>query len=236
MRNAAVTGGLGGGRTLDQLYQNAAGMFMNDYQNQFNNLGQVTNTGLTAAGQVSNLRGQQAGIASQLQQANISSKTQQQIASQQLKANLQSQLADAAMTAGVQGAGIITQTGGMMANDIMNTGQMIGQGRTQAGQAIAQNATQAATSISNLLTQQGVNVSDMMAKDITSVTDLIYQSGMQGKTDNQQLAAILANISGGQASTAMQGYNQLGLSQAAGIVGASNAVQGGIEGYVENRK
>lgn len=272
MRNAAVTGSLGGGRTLDQLYQNAAGMFMNDYQNQFNNLGQVTNTGLTAAGQIGNLRANQAGIAGQLQQsdiasktqqqiaaqeikanlqrqmadaalssgfqeaglagqlqqADIASKTQQQIAAQEIKANLQRQLADAALTSGIQGAGMITQTGGLMSQDIMNTGAMIGAGRTQAGQSIAQNATQAASQISQLLNQQGIALSDMASKDISTITDLLFQSGNLDAQGSQQLAAILANIAGGQASNVLQGNAIIGSANAAGTIGVGNAIQGGI--------
>lgn len=228
MRNAAVTGSLGSGRTLDQLYQNAAGMFMQDYQNQFQNLGQVTNTGLNAAGQISNLRGQQAGISGQLQQADIASKTQQQIAAQEIKANLQRQLADAALTAGIHGSGIIAQTGAMQAQNIMDTGQMIGSGRMTAGQAMAQNATQAAAGISNLLNQQGIAVSDMMAKDISTITDLLFQSGNLDSQGSQQLAAILANIAGGQASNVLQGNAAIGSANAAGTIGVGNAIQGGI--------
>ena len=80
-----------------------------------------------------------------------------------------------------------------------------------------------------MLAQNGVAISDMMAKDISTVTDMIYQSGMQEKVDAQQLAAILANISGGQASTVAQGYSNIGAANAAGTLGMNNALQGGTE-------
>lgn len=131
-----------------------------------------------------------------------------------IKASLADRLAGIAENAGIQTAGLKAT---------------IGSGRYQAGRDIAQNATQAASQISNLLNQQGANISDMTKNDITTITDMIYQSGMQNKVDAQQLATILANISGGQASQMSQGYQNLGAAQAAGIMGVGNAIQGGIQ-------
>ena len=294
-RSAAARGGLLGGNVLTELQRNASGIASQDYQNQFNNLGQVAQTGLAAAGQIAQTKQQQAateaglasnlaGIQGNLAQADLSGRynlagqqmsgqnalaaaamhgeyglrgqqlgaqadlartdlsgqyglagqqygaqadlirqqMQNQAGMQQaelgVKANLTSQLADIASNAGINMASLYT-----------GTGQQLAQGRTQAGQAIAQNANQAASNISNLLAQNGVAVSDMMAKDISTVTDMIYQSGMQEKIDSQQLATILANISGGQASTLAQGYSNIGAANAAGTLGQSNALQGGIE-------
>lgn len=131
-----------------------------------------------------------------------------------IKSNLAQSLANIAENAGIQTAGLKSA---------------IGSGRYQAGRDIAQNANQAATQISNLLNQQGANISDMARKDISSITDMIYQSGLQNKLDSQQLATILANISGGQASQMSQGYQNLGAANAAGILGVGNAIQGGIQ-------
>lgn len=272
-QSAAAKGGVLGGNVLRELQRNAAGIASQDYQNQFNNLSQVTNTGLQAAGQVGQLRGQQAGILGSLESGKMSADAQlqaqkmgneasiygQQLGLQadlaarqfqgdlstnqlnaeleaqrqltqfgadtqrnaqntQLKADAYSQLANLAQANGLNTAGLFT-----------GTAQQIASGRTQAGQAIAQNANQAASNISNMLAQNGIAVSDVMAKDISTVTDMIYQSGMQEKIDAQQLAAILANISGGQASTAAQGYSNIGAANAAGTLGMSNALQGGTE-------
>ena len=141
----------------------------------------------------------------------------------QLKADAYSQLANLAQANGLNTAGLLT-----------GTAQQIASGRTQAGQALAQNAQQAASSISNMLAQNGIAVSDMMAKDISTVTDMIYQSGMQDKIDSQQLATILANISGGQASTLAQGYSNIGAANAAGTLGMGNAAQNAIGQIVAN--
>lgn len=229
LQNAAVTGNVGGGNVLDQLYKNAASIFAQDQQNRFNNLGQVTSTGLTAAGQkgqllgnqaqmLGSLEGQRMGAAAQLAATEYQGKLNTKLQNAQLKADAYSQLATLAQANGLNTAGLFT-----------GTAQQLASGRTQAGQAIAQNANQAATNISNMLAQNGVAVSDMVAKDISTVTDMIYQSGMQEKIDAQQLAAILANISGGQASTAAQGYSNIGAANAAGTLGMSNALQGGTE-------
>ena len=299
-RSAAARGGLLGGNVLTELQRNASGIASQDYQNQFNNLGQVAQTGLAAAGQIAQTKQQQAateaglasnlaGIQGNLAQADLSGRYNlagQQMAGQNslaatamqgeyglrgqqlgaqadlartdlsgqyglagqqygaqadlirqqmqnqagmqqaelgVKANLTSQLADIASNAGINMASLYT-----------GTGQQLAQGRTQAGQAIAQNANQAASNISNILSQSGIAVSDMMAKDISTVTDMIYQSGMQEKIDSQQLATILANISGGQASTVAQGYSNIGSANAAGTLGMGNAAQNAIGQIVAN--
>lgn len=180
-------------------------------QGQYGLLGQQY--GAQNAVDLAQLQGQY-GIAGQ--------QLQNQAAAQQqatgIKANLASQIADITSGSGLNAAMLQTQTG-----------QQLAQGRTQAGQAIAQNATQAASSIAQLLNQQGIGVSDMMSKDISSITDMIYQSGMQDKVDMQNLAALIANINSGQASTMMQGQQSIGAAQAAGILGAGNAAQQGVQ-------
>lgn len=124
----------------------------------------------------------------------------------QIKAGLTRDIADTAYSAGIQKAG----------------------GRTNAGLSIAQNASNAANSISQILKDQGMVVSDMTAKDISTITDIIYNSGLQQSMDDKQLAAILANIAGGQASTVQQGNAAIGEANAAGTIGVGNAVQSGI--------
>lgn len=125
----------------------------------------------------------------------------------QAKASLSRDLASTAMTAGINTAGL----------------------RFDAGQAIANNASQAASQISNLLNQQGIAVSDMVAKDISTISDIIYQSGLGQSMNTANLAAILANIAGGQASTVAQGNAQIGAANAAGTIGVNNAIQQGIQ-------
>jgi len=185
----------------------------NQLNAQLQSQNQLTQFGTDAqrAAQNAELQAQNQGLQFQADQARNAQNTQ-------LKADAYSQLANLAQANGLSTAGLLT-----------GTAQQIAAGRTEAGQAIAQNATQAASNISNMLAQSGIAVSDMMAKDISTVTDMIYQSGLQEKMDSQQLAAILANIAGGQASTVAQGYSNIGAANAAGTLGMANAVQGGTE-------
>lgn len=61
-RNAAATGGLGGGNVLRDLTQLAAGTFMQDYNNQFGQIGQVADRGLSSATTGAGLQGQQGQV------------------------------------------------------------------------------------------------------------------------------------------------------------------------------
>lgn len=176
--------------------------------------------GLLGGNTLTELQREAAGIASQDYQnqfANLGTVADRTLQQNTLKASLKRDLADTAMSAGIQTAGLKAQTAGQVA-----------QGRENAGYAIAQNATQAAGNISSLLEKQGVVVSDSMAKDISTITDMIYQAGVQDSHSSEQLAAILANIAGGQASTVAQGQAAIGQSNAAGTIGVANAINGGI--------
>lgn len=61
-RNASATGGLGGGNVLRDLTQLAAGTFMQDYNNQFGQIGQVADRGYGAATTGAGLQGQQGQV------------------------------------------------------------------------------------------------------------------------------------------------------------------------------
>jgi hypothetical protein len=271
-RSAAARGGLLGGNVALELQKNAAGIASQDYQNQFNNMSQVTNTGLNAANAIGQLRGTQGQMLGSLEGQQMSANAQLQaqkmgneasiygqqlagktnLAGQQFQADTAASQQNAQIEAGLLGQRIaadesrnaqnaqlksdaysqlanLAQANGLnTAGLLTGTAQQLSQGRTQAGQAMAQNATQAASQIADKLAQSGLAVSDTMARDISTMTDMIYQSGMQDKIDSQQLATILANISGGQASTVAQGYSNIGSANAAGTLGVANAVQGGI--------
>lgn len=197
-----------------QFQQSPAAQYQMQQMQQATERSAAARGGLLGGNVLRELQQNAAGIASQDYQnqfANLGSVADRgasmQAQSDSIKAGLSRDLADTAFSAGLQRGGL----------------------RTNAGQAIAQNAQQAASSISNLLNQRGVVVSDIMAKDISTITDMIYQSGLQDSMGSQQLAAILANISGGQASNVMQGNAAIGASNAAGTIGVGNAVQQGIQ-------
>lgn len=60
LRNAAATGGLGGGNVLSALNQQQAGFASQDIQNQFARLGQLSGQGQSATQQIAQLGGQTA--------------------------------------------------------------------------------------------------------------------------------------------------------------------------------
>ena len=220
-RSAAARGGLLGGRVALELQKNAQGLTSQDY---FKNLGALdaqANRGISAAGQVGTIRSNQAGIAANLQSQKMQAQAQYEMQKEQIRNDVAGRLTSLAENYGINKAGL-------------NTGfsQVVGGMREGAGYAVAQNANQAAGNISSILQNQGVQISEMMGKDIASLTDMIYQSGMQDKTDMQNLATILANITGGQASNVMQGQNTIGAAQAAGTVDVANAVTQGLGTYL----
>lgn len=249
-RSAAARGGALGGNVLLELQRNASGIASQDYQNQFNNISQVANQGLNAASQVGQLRGQEANIAGQLQQAGLQASTQMGVAGlnastqmamqqNQLKSDTASKLAELASMYGINTGNLLLGAGNTIGQNQLGTSQIIGQsryatgtnlasGRTNAGQAIAQNASNAATNIGNLLSQQGLNISNEMSAGISNTTKMIYDYGLQDKISNENLAAMIANITAGQGTNTQNAYANIGYANAAGSLGVGKAVQGGI--------
>ena len=136
LRNAAATGNLGSGNTLDQLYQNAAGLFMDDFNRQYGWLGELANRGLGAAGQ-------RAGIGSNLSalQANYP------INAANLRRGIASQMAQVPIALGSQTANYRYNTGANLASAIA--------GRTSALSTLLDNQGQevsnrTADSVNNL--------------------------------------------------------------------------------------
>lgn len=231
-RSAAARGGLMSGNVLAELQRNAAGIASQDYQNQFNNLGTVAGQGLSAAGQVAGLRSNQANIAGQLKQTGINANLQATLANQEQKYNVAKGLSDLANQYGINVSNVLGSAAGANAGNVYNTGLQMAQGRTNAGAAIAKNAADAASGISKLLEGQGVNVSNEMASDINNVTKMLAQYGLNDQASNQNLAAMIANITGGQATNTMSAYNTMGAANAAGTMGVNTSVQSGLQNAI----
>lgn len=217
-RSAAAQGGLMGGNVMKELQRNAMGLAAQDYDNYFNRLSGVADSGLQAGNSIGQLRGQQAGYQNQANIAKQQSLTQQKMAQDQIKAQLQKEMANTLFQTGLTGAQMMTQTGGLMAD-----------GRWNAGQAISNNVNSATSQLANLVNQQGGQLSDYMNQDLGTLTNMVYQSGMQDRVDNQQLAAILANIAGGQASQVNTNYQNIGGFNAAATQAAGNSFNDWME-------
>jgi len=234
-RNAAAIGGLGGGNVRRELQRQAIGLAQQDFQNQFNRLGAVTGQGLQAAGQVGQLRGQQAGLTGQLGAAGA------QLGGQ--GAGIAGQLgqagAQALLSRGTNLANIAGQTGVNVANLISGTGQQLAGGRTRAGEQIAQAVGGTTSALSNLLSQQGGGISDLIGQGGVNLANLLSAAGQQQGTSQEQLAAILANIAtqsgsqlGGQPIvTAPQVNTQQNNANLLGALGTLGTTLGGSGGF-----
>ncbi|MES2367711.1 MAG: hypothetical protein V4563_17675 [Pseudomonadota bacterium] len=149
-RNASATGGLSGGNVLRDLSRLAANTFMQDYNTQFGQLGQVADRGYGAATTSSGLYGQQAGQQSALGQfsANIPLQTSQAKAGMQFQSgrdisnNIGNTASSLAQLSNQQGAGMADITG----NTVNNLNSLY----TSAANGDAQAKEQLAMMLANL--------------------------------------------------------------------------------------
>lgn len=178
MRNASALGGIGSGNTMDQLYQNAAGMFMNDWNNRFSQLGSLSDRGYSAAGT-------QAGIGAQLRG--------------QMAGHLGDMNRASANTL-VQGAGLRQNLSNQIAQTQLNLGNNIGGLRYQAGGDIANALSSTTSALANATNQQGAGLSDLTGSATTSVTSLIDAAAQGDAGSKEYLATLLSNLATGQGS------------------------------------
>lgn len=246
LRNQAAIGGLGGGRVMQELQRQAMGLAAQDFDNQFNRLGQVTGTGMQAAGQVGQLRGQQAGLAQGLNIARGQAGTQANIANaqmaqqqQQMRAGLWETGANLAARLGETMAGQSFQGGQNRAGYIGNVGQALGGAtmdvagnlanlRTRAGEQIAGNVAGTSGNIAQMLANQGLNMSQLVGSGAGNIAQLLQGYGQESALSQQQLAAILANLATGQGSQVAGLPSAAGLYQTPNYMGMTSNLLGGI--------
>ena len=192
-RNAAALGGLGGGNVQKELARFGQGLASTDLQNQIGNLQGLSQLGLSAQGDIGNLFSQQAQLGAALGQAGAGFQ-------QQAGANL---------------ANIAVGSGRDVAQGIFGTGQQIATGRTDAGNAIASAIGSATSGLSSLVGQQGAGLADIVGIGGSNLANILAGLGGQTAQGQQQLAALLANVSQGQAG------------QVAGLPGLGGLIQPG---------
>lgn len=197
INQSAATGGLQGGRVLEELQQQAAGLAAQDLQNQFNRLDRITGTGLQATGQQANLLNNAANLSANLGQARagINQQTGAGIANLlqgtgQNLSNLgvnQAQFGGqlAGQLAGIQ-AGAIPQA----ANLLSGTGQNIANLRTRAGDQLANQASNVTSNIANLQNQQGSSLANLIGQGGSNIANLLTGFGQADAQTQQQLAQI----------------------------------------------
>ena len=179
LRNASALGGLGGGNVRDELSRRAVGTYMQDFQNQFGRLGDVSAQGYNAASQAANMRGMQAGSEQTLG-----------MTAAQIPMNVGSAIAQGRF-----------QTGQTIGGQRGQLGQVMGNQAYQAGSDIASAIANTTSSLSALTNAQGAGMSDIMSNTVNNVNNL-YQAAAAGDSEAiSQLQSILANLSTGAGSS-----------------------------------
>jgi hypothetical protein len=187
-RNAAALGGLGGGNVQKALMQYGQGMAQQDFDNQFNRLGGISNQGFQAT---------------------------------QLQSGIAQNQGQAGMNAGMAAADLN-----------YNSGQNYASGRTRAGEQIADSVANTTSGLSALINQQGQNLSNIVGSGGNNISALLAGLGSQTSLSQQDLAAILGNLSTGQ-SAQVSSQTPLGsLVQSGGAVDAVGQVSGGLGGML----
>jgi hypothetical protein len=196
LAGASATGGVGGGNARRALMDYGVGRAQQNFQQDFNNLGQVGASGQAAAGTQANIYGQQGA-----------------------------NLANTAMSTGQNMANLGLQGGMASAGAIGSTGNNLAQGRFATGQQIAQAAGNTAANMSNLQNQQGQQLAGVFGQGSTNLANTVSGAGQGSSQMQQQLATILANIGTGAGSSVAQTQANAAQYDAAGIMGQSQAVQ-----------
>jgi len=179
LRNASALGGLGGGNVRDELSRRAVGTYMQDFQNQFGRLGEVSAQGYNAANQAANMRGMQAGSEQTLG-----------MTAAQIPMNVGSAIAQGRF-----------QTGQTIGGQRGQLGQVMGNQAYQAGSDIASAIANTTSSLSALTNAQGAGMSDIMSNTVNNVNNL-YQAAAAGDSEAiSQLQSMLANLSTGAGSS-----------------------------------
>ncbi len=192
LRNAAAVGGLGGGRVRQELQRQGIGFAEQAFQNAFDRLGSLSQTGLAATGQQAGVFGDQASRVASLRGQGAG-----------ITGNLQGTLAGALASLGGQGAGLAQQAGLAGANVFQNIGSQVSQGRLGVGSQLAQQVGGTGSALSALLSGQGTGVSDIIGGGTSQIAQLLTQlglgtsgqiAGLQGLPGLQAGQGILSGI------------------------------------------
>jgi len=116
-----------------------------------------------------------------------------------------------------QGAGVIGQESGAIANILQNLGQQTGGLRFGVGQQLAQNQQALSNTLAQIQQQTGLNLANMDAQTLNNSINLLTNLGGTQAQLATQLATLLANIGTGQGSQQAQLAQALGQAQAGGV-------------------
>lgn len=184
-RNAAATGGLGGGNVQRALQENAIGLAAQDFQNNFDRLGTISDRGLTAARDAG---GYNAALGSALSgnimdssalAANMAYGTGRDMSAGRTRAG--ELIADNIANTASGVAGIRTGSGDSMSNTIGQGSNFLAQLLSTAGAQDATQQNQLATLLANLASGAGSQVAGLPGLGQTSQTQgILNSSNMTG--------------------------------------------------------
>lgn len=221
LRNAAATGGLGGGNVQKELTRFGQGLAGQGLQQQIQNLGALSGQGMGATGAAANL-----ASAGGQAQAGLSS-------------NLGAQLAGLSQLGGTSGLGAYTNLGANLGNlgtlggttaaqMAYGTGQDLGNMQFRAGQDLANQIANSQVQLANLASGQGQGLSNIFGTQAGNLSNLLTGYGGTNAQLIQQLANALAG-SGQQAAGQAAGLASIpGSQQTQGIIGNIANAAGGI--------
>jgi len=237
-RNAAATGGLQGGRVLQELQRQGQGLAAQDFQNHYARLAGLSNQGLQAAGQVGSLRGQQGMMNANMRQAQAGLKGNLATALAGIRAQqggFQGQMgqgiANLRQNAGNQLGQLGLAAGTGMGNMMYGTGQNIAGGRMAVGNAIANRIGSTTDNMANLQNQQGAGMSDIIGQGQNTVGNLLTGAGGMNAQALTQLAQLLSGVNM-QSGGMYGGFGMPGVSQTPGALGGLGNLASGVGNFM----
>ena len=227
MQNARAMGGVGGNALLE-LSRDAGGRAAQSYNDYFNRLSGVSNTGMQAASGIGSLRGQQSSALANL--ASQGASTASNFGSNQ--ANILGQLGQGAYDLGSQKANINTNIGSNIANLLSGAGNQAAQYAYGTGQNLSQGRTNAGNAIAGLQSGEAVDLSNMLGSSASNIANLLQGTGQEVNSQQAQLAQLLAGLYGQNAQLAGNQNSTAVKMQQGGYLGdLANIFSGVATGY-----
>lgn len=146
LRNAAATGGLGGGNVLKALQENAVGLASQDFNNAFNRLSGLADRGYAAGRDIS---GAYQGIGQGM--------------------------ADVGLTGGLASAGMVTRLGDLLAAGRTRAGEMLSGNIGQTSTALSNLINQGGLNIGSTVGTQGTNLANLLSGGGQQNTQILQQ-------------------------------------------------------------
>ncbi len=128
--------------------------------------------------------------------------------------------------------GLQANAGGKVGDYAFGTGQAMASGRTRAGEQIANNVQGTSASLAEMLAKQGNDLSSIVGQGGGNIASLLSAYGITDAQQQQALAAILANIASGSASTVAGTTGLPGISNP-GMLGGIGSLASGIGGLAQ---